>query len=435
MKRTHLLVIVFLLPLMLSAGLADQLKHLRLGMPAMEINRGWRLNERTDEYYQDGWGPSGKYVYYYQSSVSSKIDSVQVLSWDEDSGSYQISMSWHYEYNGNGQVIATTGFYVIPGMGHIPIFYTSSVYDGSQRLLHYYMNIMNMGTGQVEPMARTHFIYTGNRLTTVYSWESMMDKINDYNKSTFSYNGQGQVTSLLSQVSSDSANWVNSENETITYHPNDTSNENTVITYFANFLTMAFFVADPWMMLFGMPSLDLIDAWDGAAWVPSDRVTFTWNNQNKLVSRLEEVNVNNSWQDQFKYTLSYDTNNNVYQVVEEYSDTGVLQPENRYTYNWESYTSVEDGLLPIVNSLQVRSYPQPFSGELNIAAASKNADAIKLEIFNLKGQLIHKSLVLPGSIYKWNGLDVHGISCASGIYYLKASQGNRTFSSRIVKLK
>jgi hypothetical protein len=154
-----------------------------------------------------------------------------------------------------------------------------------------------------------------------------------------------------------------------------------------------------------------------------------------LLTRLEEVNVNNNWQDQSKYTLSYDTNNNVYQVVEEYSDTGFLQPENRYTYNWESYTSVEDGLLPIVNSLQVRSYPQPFSGELNIAAASKNADAIKLEIFNLKGQLIHKSLVLPVSIYKWNGLYVHGISCASGIYYLKASQGNRTFSSRIVKLK
>jgi hypothetical protein len=37
MKRTHLLVIVFLLPLMLSAGLADQLKHLRL------VSQLWRL--------------------------------------------------------------------------------------------------------------------------------------------------------------------------------------------------------------------------------------------------------------------------------------------------------------------------------------------------------------------------------------------------------
>jgi len=433
MKRTHLLVIVFLLPLMLSAGLADQLKHLRLGMPAMEINRGWRLHERVIEFYQDGWGPGEKYVYHYQSSVSSKIDSVQVLSWDEDLGSYQVSMSWHFEYNGNGQVTAITGFYVIPGLGSIPIFYNSAVYDGSQRLLHYYMNILNIGTGQVEPFSRIHLIYSGNRLTTMYSWASMMDKQNEYDKSVFSYSGQGQVTGVLSQVSPDSVNWINSENETISYHPNDTSSESSVIAYFSEFMTMAY-IADPWVT-FGMPAFDQIEAWVDGAWVLAERETYTWDNQNKLLTRLEEVNVNNSWQDQSKYTLSYDTNNNVYQVVEEYSDTGVLQPENRYTYNWESYTSVEDGLLPIVNSLQVRSYPQPFSGELNIAAASKNADAIKLEIFNLKGQLIHKSLVLPGSIYKWNGLDVHGISCASGIYYLKASQGNRTFSSRIVKLK
>lgn len=435
MKRTHLLILVFLLPLLLSAGLADQLRLMRFGMPNMEQTRGWRLHERSDEYYQDGWGPSEKYVYYYQSSVSSKIDSVQVLGWDEDSGSYQISMSWHYEYNGNGQVTATTGFYVIPGMGYIPIFFTSTIYDGSQRLLHYYMNILNMGTGLVEPMARMHFIYSGNRLTTVYSWESMMDKINDYNKSTFSYSGQGQVTGLLSQVSPDSANWVNSENETITYHPNDTSNESTVIAYFSNFLTMAFFVADPWMMLFGMPTLDLMDAWVDEAWVPSERITFTWNNQNKLVNRLEEVNVNNNWQDEYEYTLSYDTNNNVFQVLEEYSDTGDLQPEYRYTYNWENYSGLEDGMLPSVNSLQVKSYPQPFSGELNISTDSKNAGEIDLTIYNLKGQLIHKSSVLPGNTYKWNGLDTHGAPCASGIYFLKAAQGNGAVSSRIVKLK
>lgn len=435
MKRTYLLILVFLLPLLLSAGLADQLKHLRFGIPGMEQTRGWRLHERLDDYYQDGWWPSEKYVYHYQSSVSSKIDSVLVMAWDEDSESYQNSMAWHFEYNGNGQVIATTGYYVIPGMGYIPVFYTSTVYDGSQRLLHYYMNILNMGTGQVEPMARIHFMYSGNRLVTMYSWENMMDKQNDYNKSTFSYNGQGQVTGLLSQVSPDSVNWVNSENETITYHPNDTSNENTVVAYFSSLLPMSFFVADPWMMFFGMPASDLIESWVDGVWAPSERTTFTWNTQNKLVNRLEEVNVNNNWQDQYEYTLSYDTNNNVAQVVEEYSETGDLQPEYRYTYNWENFSGVEDGLLPSVNSLQVKSYPQPFSGELNIDVESKNAGEIKLDIYNLKGQLIHTSSVLPGSIYKWNGMDIHNTPCASGIYLMKASQGNSIVSGRIVKLK
>lgn len=434
MKRTYLLVLVILLPLLLSAGLADQLRHMRFGLPAMEQTRGWRLHERVDENYQSGWTPMDKYVYYYQSSVSSKIDSVQVLGWDEDLGSYQVSMSWHFQYNGNGQITTVTGFYVIPGMGYIPIFTTSAVYDGSQRLLHYYMYILNMGTGQVEPMARMHFIYSGTRLTTMYSWENMMDRQNDYNKATFSYSGQGQVTGMLSQVSSDSTSWVNSENETITYHSNDTSNESTVIAYFSNFLSMSL-VADPWMMVFGMPTLNLIDSWVSGAWVPSERETLTWNNQNKLTTRLEELNVNNNWQDEYKYTLSYDTNNNVSQVLEEYSDTGDLQPEYRYTYNWENYTGVEDGLLPVVDALRVNCYPQPFSNELNIAADSKNAGEIKLSIYNLKGQLIHSSSVLPGSTYKWNGLDTHGSPCASGIYFLKAAQGNSTISSRIVKLK
>ncbi len=433
MKRTYLLVLIIFLPLLLSAGLVEQLRHMQLGMPTMELNRGWRLHERLDEEYQSAWVPMDKYVYYYQSSVSSKLDSVQVLGWDSDSGSYQISMTWQYEYTPSGQISASTGYYVIPGMGYINVFNTLATYDPAQRLLHYYMNMLDMNTGLMLPFNRMHFIYSGNRLTTMFSWNSGLDKQGTYDKNTFSYNGQGQTTELVGLTSNDSLNWVNSESQTISYHPNDTSNENTVIQYFSQWLPMAL-IADPWM-IFGMPAQTLINDWIEGAWVPSARETFSWNNQNKMQSRLTEIYTSGAWQPESEYTLSYDANNNVSQVVEEYSDTGVLQPEYRYNYNWENYTSVEDALLPSANSLQLRCFPLPFSAEVNILADSKEAGEIALTIYNLKGQLIHQSSVLPGNTYKWNGLDTKGGPCASGIYFLKAAQGNKTSSSRIVKLK
>jgi hypothetical protein len=79
--------------------------------------------------------------------------------------------------------------------------------------------------------------------------------------------------------------------------------------------------------------------------------------------------------------------------------------------------------------LQVDS-PHPFRECIKIASDSQKP--VSITIYNLKGQSVTQAIVT--SEYVWDGKDTKGIACNSGIYFVKAVQGNKSTLQKVVKL-
>ena len=83
----------------------------------------------------------------------------------------------------------------------------------------------------------------------------------------------------------------------------------------------------------------------------------------------------------------------------------------------------EDHQLPIIN-YQLANYPNPFNPSTTISfLVTQNFDSVNLEIYNLKGQKVHKleimNLELGINNIVWDGTDDNNQPVSSGIYFYK----------------
>jgi len=80
--------------------------------------------------------------------------------------------------------------------------------------------------------------------------------------------------------------------------------------------------------------------------------------------------------------------------------------------------------------LKLTASPNPFRECIKIASDSQKP--VSITIYNLKGQSVTQAIVT--SEYVWDGKDTKGIACNSGIYFVKAVQGNKSTLQKVVKL-
>jgi len=98
----------------------------------------------------------------------------------------------------------------------------------------------------------------------------------------------------------------------------------------------------------------------------------------------------------------------------------------------------DDPVLPVWTSLR-GNYPNPFNPSTTIAFSLGIQGRVRLEIYNLKGQLIRVLLddIKPVGMHqiRFDGLDRHGSPLGNGVYVLKMLAGKEVFSSRMLLLK
>ncbi|MCB5228818.1 MAG: carboxypeptidase regulatory-like domain-containing protein [Candidatus Cloacimonetes bacterium] len=86
-------------------------------------------------------------------------------------------------------------------------------------------------------------------------------------------------------------------------------------------------------------------------------------------------------------------------------------------------TDSDDNVLPVTATALNGNYPNPFNPETTISYSIKEAGAVSLEIYNIKGQLVTTLVHQDQSTghYKavWSGKDASGRACSSGIYYYR----------------
>ena len=100
--------------------------------------------------------------------------------------------------------------------------------------------------------------------------------------------------------------------------------------------------------------------------------------------------------------------------------------------------SNDDNVQQAVTALK-GNFPNPFNPTTNIAYSLKETAKVKIEIYNLKGQLV-KTLVndtQPQGEHRvtWNGKDQRGNSVSSGIYLYKMQVGDYTSVKKMMMMK
>ena len=93
----------------------------------------------------------------------------------------------------------------------------------------------------------------------------------------------------------------------------------------------------------------------------------------------------------------------------------------------------------MVSKRGLEVYPNPFNPSTTIRFSLPEAAEIRLDIYNLKGQLVRnlaKGDVMAGKhSIVWDGADNHHQRVASGLYYSKLSYENKSYVKKMIMLK
>lgn len=96
----------------------------------------------------------------------------------------------------------------------------------------------------------------------------------------------------------------------------------------------------------------------------------------------------------------------------------------------------DEYLLPISF---ISNHPNPFTRETRISVALKTAGNTKIEVYNIKGQLVKKltqeNLGIGIHNVIWDGTDIHARQAASGIYTARVTCGNEVKTHKLMLIK
>ncbi len=116
---------------------------------------------------------------------------------------------------------------------------------------------------------------------------------------------------------------------------------------------------------------------------------------------------------------------------------GNYQSGNFFILN-RNTTGANDQTHPVkteINSV----YPNPFNPTTTISFSLKNDSEAKVEIYNIKGQLIkmllNKKLTAGSHKIEWNGTDSRNKSMSSGVYFCKLTADGKSHNLKLMLIK
>ncbi|MCB5270353.1 MAG: T9SS type A sorting domain-containing protein [Candidatus Cloacimonetes bacterium] len=104
----------------------------------------------------------------------------------------------------------------------------------------------------------------------------------------------------------------------------------------------------------------------------------------------------------------------------------------------EPVSNADDSLSPAADRL-LANYPNPFREQTTIHYQLKDSQPVKIEIYNLKGQLVRvlvdESKPAGSNSAFWDGKNQAGDRMASGYYYYKMQTGKYSSTGKMILLK
>jgi hypothetical protein len=170
------------------------------------------------------------------------------------------------------------------------------------------------------------------------------------------------------------------------------------------------------------------------------RYFFDYNEANQMTNkRVYERDTNPPWSQTREYVNEYE---NGLQTLETYYDTypGRIEylPRTRRLYYYTESSSADEPATPEL-SFDLKVSPNPFKGSTRITYRLPEPGAVKLQIFNLKGQLVQEHQLnqkAAGEYHQdWDGKDAQGNRCAGGIYLYKIHFGRYSAGKKMILLR
>lgn len=94
--------------------------------------------------------------------------------------------------------------------------------------------------------------------------------------------------------------------------------------------------------------------------------------------------------------------------------------------------------IPVVTELK-NVYPNPFNPIAFISYSLAENNPVAIKIYNNRGQLVRVLDNAPATAgnhrIEWNGMDNSGIACSTGLYLVRMTAGNKTFTQKVVLVK
>ncbi|MEN6445943.1 MAG: C25 family cysteine peptidase [Candidatus Cloacimonas sp.] len=141
-----------------------------------------------------------------------------------------------------------------------------------------------------------------------------------------------------------------------------------------------------------------------------------------------------------RFTLNYTAGSSVHEIHTAISivTNDPNQPTVTIPVNLVPLSNVDVNVIPIVTALH-RNYPNPFNPETSIKYSLSVAGPVKLDIYNIKGQLVRRMVdehkTAGNYTVVWNGKDEQGKNVSSGIYFYRMQTTNYSSTHKMMLMK
>ena len=165
-----------------------------------------------------------------------------------------------------------------------------------------------------------------------------------------------------------------------------------------------------------------------------------------IVNESIQINKTNATMDEIEIALIEDI-----EFTETPTERMLINKTDGTTYEIETVfiayisfgeiTSIDDAseLISTIPIRYLRNFPNPFNPETTISFELNESGFTKIEIFNIKGEIINTILEQALSVgshnIEWNGIDSSGNNSSSGVYFYKISVNGKQKTNKMLLLK
>ena len=272
----------------------------------------------------------------------------------------------------------------------------------------------------------------------------------EYSKYVSSYDAAGYKLQELKYASSDSLQWT-PDQKAVFYHSSSTLPTGFEYRLYNPIFDVYWSAYAPNSLNFYHPGLYgsaivdsiLISGYEEGAWVPIevDKYEYTVHQDRVNIGissyELAYMNFPDYYPRQFQMSF---TPEGYFKGQSWAIDDGFGPPTwGEITYTWEIAVANDDEIAPSPGLVQLWVSPNPFSTEVTIKYQLLKDGETRLEIFNLRGQLV-KAIVNQMKAHgtyqaKWDGRDQSGKAVSSGLYFTRLTTPGKTTTAKLVLLK
>ena len=181
----------------------------------------------------------------------------------------------------------------------------------------------------------------------------------------------------------------------------------------------------------------LYQTWNGTAWMNERLVKDSYDGQYRHIEMLEQIWDGASWIHKKRNGNIYDGDKLTESLFQMW-DNG-WQNSERLLYDYSNTTGIADHVQRPA-AFRLRNYPNPFNPTTMFVFTLDEPQAIVLQVFDVNGRLVN--VLLNGEKHSagqhavvWNGIDSHGQTLSSGVYYYSIIAGEIKQTSRCVLVR